>query len=42
MTYQQTSAGNFYGACGDIYVKGTYLTGLTVAAADNIVITGNL
>jgi hypothetical protein len=42
VTYQQTSAGNFYGACGDIYVKGTYLTGLTIAAADNIVITGNL
>ncbi len=42
VTYQQTSAGNFYGPCGDIYVKGTYLTGLTVAAADNIVITGNL
>jgi hypothetical protein len=43
VTYQQTSTGNyFYGACGDIYVSGTYVTGLTVAAADNIVITGNL
>ncbi len=42
VTYQTTSAGNFYGPCGDIYVKGTYLTGLTIAAADNIVITGNL
>ena len=42
VTYQQTSAGKFYGACGDIYVSGTYSTGLTIAAADNIVITGNL
>jgi hypothetical protein len=42
VTYQQTSAGKFYGACGDIYVSGTYATGLTVAAADNIVITGSL
>ena len=32
----------YYGACGDIYVSGTYVTGLTVAAADNIVITGSL
>ena len=42
VTYQQTSTGKFYGACGDIYVSGTYSTGLTLAAADNIVITGNL
>jgi hypothetical protein len=42
VTYQQTSANNFYGACGDIYVSGTYSTGLTLAAADNIVITGGL
>jgi hypothetical protein len=42
VTYQTTSSGKFYGACGDIYVKGTYATGLTIAAADNIVITGNL
>jgi hypothetical protein len=42
VTYQTTSSGKFYGACGDIYVSGTYVTGLTVAAADNIVITGSL
>ena len=42
VTYQQQSSGNFYGACGDIYVSGTYSTGVTIAAADNIVITGSL
>jgi hypothetical protein len=42
VTYQQQSSGNFYGACGDIYVNGTYATGVTLAAADDIVITGGL
>jgi len=42
VTYSTNSSGKFYGACGDIYVSGTYSTGLTLAAADNIVITGNL
>lgn len=34
--------GNFYGPCGDIYVSGTYLTPLTLTAADDIIVTGNL
>jgi Tfp pilus assembly protein PilX len=32
----------YYGKCGDIYVKGTYSTSLTLAAANDIVLTGNL
>jgi hypothetical protein len=36
-----TYTGSFYGPCGDIYIKGSYSTPLTVAA-DNVIVTGNL
>jgi len=42
VTYSQNSSKYYYGPCGDIYVKGTYTTPLTISAGDNIVITGNL
>jgi len=32
----------YYGPCGDIYISGTYNTPLTVAAADDVIVTGNL
>jgi Tfp pilus assembly protein PilX len=32
----------YYGKCGDIYVKGTYSTPLTLAAANDIVVSGDL
>ena len=32
----------YYGPCGDIYVSGTYSTPLTIAAANNVIVTGNL
>jgi hypothetical protein len=32
----------YYGPCGDIYISGTYSTPLTVAAANDVIITGNL
>ena len=35
-------AGDYYGTCGDIYVRGTYSYPLTLSAGNNIVVTGNL
>lgn len=37
-----TYASSFYGPCGDIYIKGSYSTPLTVAAANNVIVTGGL
>ena len=37
-----TYAGSFEGACGDLYVSGTYSTSLTLGAADDIIATGSL
>lgn len=37
-----TYAGSFYGPCGDIYIKGSYSTPLTIAAANNVIVTGSL
>ena len=37
-----TTSGHAYGPCGDIYVSGTYSTPLTIAAADNVIVTGDL
>jgi hypothetical protein len=37
-----TSGGNFYGCSGDVYVKGYYNSSLTIAAANNIIVDGNL
>jgi Tfp pilus assembly protein PilX len=34
--------GAYYGPCGDIYISGTYNTPLTVAAANDVVLTDNL
>ena len=36
------STGLYYGACGDIYVQGHYSVPLTIASADDIVLTGNV
>lgn len=33
---------NYYGCAGDVYVSGSYTTPLTIAAANDIVIKGNL
>lgn len=32
----------YYGPCGDIYVDGTYSAALTIAAANDVIVTGNL
>jgi Tfp pilus assembly protein PilX len=32
----------YYGPCGDVYISGTYSTPLTVAAANDVIVTGNL
>ncbi|HEX4011721.1 MAG TPA: hypothetical protein VHX62_16990 [Solirubrobacteraceae bacterium] len=32
----------YYGPCGDIYISGTYSAPLTIAAADDVIVTGNL
>ncbi len=37
-----TYAGAYYGPCGDIYVSGSYGVPLTIAAANNVIVTGNL
>jgi hypothetical protein len=40
--YPQTGGGQYYGCAGDVYVSGNYNASVTVAAANNIVITGSL
>jgi hypothetical protein len=37
-----TYANSFYGPCGDIYISGSYSTPLTIAAGNNVIVTGNL
>jgi Tfp pilus assembly protein PilX len=32
----------YYGACGDVYIDGSYSAPLTIAAANDVVVTGNL
>jgi hypothetical protein len=32
----------YYGTCGDIYVQGSYSTPMTLAASNDVVVTGNL
>ena len=34
--------GAYYGPCGDVYISGTYDTPLTIAAANDMIVTGNL
>src|SRR4029077_6150590 len=40
--YSTNSHSAYYGPCGDIYIQGVYSTGLTVSAANNIIVTANL
>jgi Tfp pilus assembly protein PilX len=45
VTYATTSGsptGRYYGPCGDVYISGTYDMPLTIAAANDIILTGNL
>lgn len=42
VTYPTTSSGNFYGCSGDVYVSGNYTTPVTIGAANNVIIAGNL
>jgi Tfp pilus assembly protein PilX len=47
ITYPQvggsgTYKNDYYGPCGDIYVSGTYSSPLTLAAANDVIVTGNL
>jgi Tfp pilus assembly protein PilX len=37
-----TYKNDYYGTCGDIYVSGSYTSPLTIAAADDVILTGNL
>lgn len=39
-THGNTTA--YHGPCGDVYISGTYSSPLTVAAANDVVVTGNL
>lgn len=41
-TVNGTNYTYYYGTCGDIYVQGQYTTPMTLAAANNVVLTGNL
>ncbi len=47
VNYHTTSNGvannsAYFGPCGDVYVSGSYTTPMTIAAANNIVVTNNL
>lgn len=37
-----TNVTAYYGTCGDIYVQGSYSTPMTLTAANDVVLTGNL
>jgi Tfp pilus assembly protein PilX len=37
-----SAQGAYYGPCGDIYISGTYSAPLTIAAGDDVIVTGNL
>jgi Tfp pilus assembly protein PilX len=42
-SYATDSSGQFYVGCsGDVYVSGTYSTPVTIGAADNVVLDGNV
>ena len=45
-TYQQitngTYGGDYYGCAGDVYVSGSYTSSLTIAAANDVIIDGNI
>jgi type II secretory pathway pseudopilin PulG len=42
VTYSTNTTGHYFGTCGDIYVSGTYTTPLTIAAGDDVIVTGDL
>ncbi len=43
VTYPMDTSGNYHVGCaGDVFVKGTYSTPLTIGAANNVVIAGDL
>jgi Tfp pilus assembly protein PilX len=48
VTYNNTIGGSgtykndYYGACGDIYVSGSYSSPLTISAGNNVIVTGSL
>jgi hypothetical protein len=37
-----TYKNDYYGPCGDIYISGTYSSPLTISAANDVIVTGNL
>jgi Tfp pilus assembly protein PilX len=42
VSYPTNNTGHYYGPCGDIYISGTYSTPMTIAAADDVILTGSL
>lgn len=47
VTYPQLNGGGslngmYYGPCGDVYIEGTYNVPVTIAAADDVILTGSL
>jgi hypothetical protein len=40
-TYATNSSGQYYGACGDVYVHGTYSQPLTIVSDHDIIVIGN-
>ena len=42
VSYPTNNIGQYYGPCGDIYVHGSYTTPLTLAAANDVVVTDDI
>ena len=42
VSYPKNNSNQYYGPCGDIYISGSYTTPLTVAAGNDVIVTGNL
>jgi Tfp pilus assembly protein PilX len=42
VNYPTNNIGQYYGPCGDIYVSGSYTKPLTIAAANDVVVSGDI
>jgi hypothetical protein len=42
VSYPTNATGHYYGACGDVYVSGSYTSPVTIAAANDVIVTNDL
>jgi Tfp pilus assembly protein PilX len=42
VSYPLNNTGHYFGTCGDVYVSGSYTTPLTIAAANDVIVSNNV